>query len=330
MVPTDRGSTAEYRIPCRIENDGHKQVQRPLRVLVVEDDDNHRETIRRTLADNGHEVVQATNKDDAIRLAISADRRGVAFDVVSLDLHIPADSEAYSFDPFSGEKSNGVDVLRRIVEEGIDAKVVVPTTLSNDDELRQPLVELGVRVSDFVPKGGSEWEIALLRSIERFGRERLEGAVLPHSDDRSLLVIRILSSTNSRITLEINRQEPRIRLKDNQARFVGALLNSANEIVPYEELAPDVYGLKFKTERDENRLKLLKQVVQKKLLTAARLDRDQSKANEVIENRRGQGYILHCVVLEKGMLAPMEAATRKERLPGSKRGANHLPQRRRR
>jgi CheY-like chemotaxis protein len=325
MVATDRGSTAEYRIPCRIENDRHKQVQRPLRVLVVEDDDQHREVIRRTLADNGHEVVQATNRDDAIRLAIFAHKTGAPFDVLSLDLHIPADSEAYSFDPFSGEKSNGVDVLRRIVEEGIEAKVVVPTTLSNDDELRQYLVDLGVRVSDFVPKGGPDWEVALVRSIERFGRERIEGAVLPQSDDRSLPVIRILSSATNRITLEINGQKPKIPLTDNQARFVITLLSSANQIVPYQQLVPAVYGMKLKPERDENRLKSLKRVVQNKLVTAAGLDLDQRGTHDIIENRRGQGYILHCVVVEKGKLAPVEPTRQVHRAPSPKPTAKNSP-----
>ena len=164
-----------------------------------------------------------------------------------------------------------------------------------------------------------------LRSIERFGRERIEGAVLPQSGERSLPVIRILSSAGSRVTLEINGQEPKIPLIANQARFVITLLSSANQIVPYEQLVPAVYGMKFKPERDENRLKSLKRVVQSKLVTAAGLDVDQSGTHDIIENRRGQGYILHCVVVEKGRLAPVEPARQKQRPPRPKRTAKNSP-----
>jgi CheY-like chemotaxis protein len=55
-----------------------------LRVLVVEDDPNHRKLARQVLEDNGHDVISADDGEEALALLSLQD-----FDVVVLDMRMP-------------------------------------------------------------------------------------------------------------------------------------------------------------------------------------------------------------------------------------------------
>jgi len=55
-----------------------------LRVLVVEDDPNHRKLARQVLEDNGHDVLSADDGEEALALLSLRD-----FDVVVLDMRMP-------------------------------------------------------------------------------------------------------------------------------------------------------------------------------------------------------------------------------------------------
>lgn len=55
-----------------------------LRILVVEDDPNHRKLARQVLEDSGHEVLSAADGEEALALLAIRD-----FDVVVLDMRMP-------------------------------------------------------------------------------------------------------------------------------------------------------------------------------------------------------------------------------------------------
>ncbi|MEF3698367.1 response regulator [Desulfolutivibrio sp.] len=57
---------------------------RNLRILVVEDDPNHRKLARQVLEDSGHEVLSAADGEEALALLLIRD-----FDVVVLDMRMP-------------------------------------------------------------------------------------------------------------------------------------------------------------------------------------------------------------------------------------------------
>jgi len=57
---------------------------RCLRILVVEDDPNHRKLARQVLEDSGHEVLSADDGEEALALLLVHD-----FDVVVLDMRMP-------------------------------------------------------------------------------------------------------------------------------------------------------------------------------------------------------------------------------------------------
>jgi CheY-like chemotaxis protein len=55
-----------------------------LRILVVEDDPNHRKLARQVLEDSGHEVLSAADGEEALALLLIRD-----FDVIVLDMRMP-------------------------------------------------------------------------------------------------------------------------------------------------------------------------------------------------------------------------------------------------
>lgn len=61
----------------------------PATILVADDDDAARSAIRRVLADDGYEVIEARDGADALEFLAAAADRGTAPDVVVLDARMP-------------------------------------------------------------------------------------------------------------------------------------------------------------------------------------------------------------------------------------------------
>jgi PAS domain S-box-containing protein len=95
------------------------RLDRPARVLIMDDDENVLEVLSRMIEVLGHQVVAAKEGGEAIDLYAKADAAGEPFDVVIMDLNIPGGL-------------GGRETIRRLQEgyEGVNA--IVSSGYSND------------------------------------------------------------------------------------------------------------------------------------------------------------------------------------------------------
>jgi CheY-like chemotaxis protein len=293
----------DYRILGRVIFDkGSTLRRRPLRVLVVENDPVYQSKINALIADTGHEVRSASNREEAIRLGCEWRP-----DILCLDLHIPDDANAYFRNPYSGSPENGITVLRALREAHVGLKVVVLTHFANDDARRQTAFDLGVRAQDVVAKGGADWGDELRVSIQRFADELAQGGIMPPSGARGGCMIEVVSASGGpedRLELRFGGGGYR-QFRGRQARLLRALLTCPNQVVPYGKLSRAVYGGGGRAQFASERLKQLVKVVRNEI---KRIVRDKT----ILEDERGQGYRLNCILLDPNRLL----RARTERPPG--------------
>ena len=215
----------------------------PIRVLVVENEQQYFSRIESLLKSAGFNVRVATNEEDAI-----IEARIFQPEILSLDLHIPATRKEFESEPPAGSAEGGLRVLRFIREDLPHIRVMIPTTLFDQDELREIAAELNVSVTDFVSKGesinGATWEGHMLLTISRFRQELLSHAGLPALPPWSYPLIRILDGSDlatGRLNLEVNGRGFRLK-QSNQGRLLSLLLKSRGDAVSYTEIDQYVEG----------------------------------------------------------------------------------------
>jgi serine/threonine protein kinase/ActR/RegA family two-component response regulator len=123
------------------------------RVLLVDDNDSLRRALRRTLAAEGHQVVEASNGREAIKLTKSQD-----FDLIVSDVRMP--------------DMDGVELLRAIHERDADLPVLL---ITGDPELETAMkaVEYGALEYLTKPVDIDKLKASTLRALE-LRRRRLE------------------------------------------------------------------------------------------------------------------------------------------------------------
>jgi CheY-like chemotaxis protein len=233
----DNGSTYDH------ESVGSPERRDPIRVLVVENEQQYLSRIELLLKSAGFNVRVATNEEDAI-----IEARIFQPEILSLDLHIPATRKEFESEPTVGSAEGGLRVLRFIREDLPHIRVVIPTTLFDQDELREIAAELDVSATDFVSKGesinGATWEGHMLLTVSRFRQELLSHAVLPALPPWSYPLIRILDGSDlatGRLNLDVNGRGFRLK-QSNQGRLLSLLLKSRGDAVSYTEIDQYVEG----------------------------------------------------------------------------------------
>jgi two-component system, cell cycle sensor histidine kinase and response regulator CckA len=104
------------------ESEGGEVVVRPLRILVMDDDQMIREVVGAMLDLLGHQVLFAQDGAEAIKKFQSAQEAGVPIDLVLMDLVIPGGM-------------GGKEAVREILRIRPEAKVIVSSGYSNDPVL---------------------------------------------------------------------------------------------------------------------------------------------------------------------------------------------------
>jgi two-component system CheB/CheR fusion protein len=100
------------------EAPGREDASRPLRILLVEDDEDSQEMLRRVLETGGHDVQAAGDVSTALALA---DAR--AFDLVLSDLGLPDGS--------------GIDLMRELRRRGKTMPAIALTGYGQEEDVRQ-------------------------------------------------------------------------------------------------------------------------------------------------------------------------------------------------
>lgn len=108
------------------------------KILIVEDEASLLRTLANSFADEGFEVLEASNGEEGVRLAFSRQP-----DIILLDLMLPGMS--------------GIDVLKRLRADawGKRVEVILLTNIDRDAKVLADAVELGAY--DYLVK--SHWQI---------------------------------------------------------------------------------------------------------------------------------------------------------------------------
>ena len=178
------------------------------RVLIVEDQKKHRESLQRGLEGEGYEVVTAATGDEGYHAALSQD-----VDAVVLDLMLPG--------------RHGLDVLRDLRSAGFAKPVLILTALDSIDERVQGL-DSGA--NDYLVKPFAFAELlARLRVLMRRGLKERE--LLLRADNLEMdLVTRRVARGGS--VLDLTRRE---------FELLEYLLSHKNEVVTRDMIAQEVW-----------------------------------------------------------------------------------------
>jgi two-component system response regulator MprA len=187
-----------------------------VKVLVVEDDPSVRESLRRSLAFNGYQVVLAADGVDGLA-ALDRDRP----DVVVLDVMMP--------------RMDGLETCRRMRAAGIDLPVLM---LTARDEVSDRVAGLDAGADDYLPK-----PFALEELLARL-RALLRRAPDTGGADETL---RFADLTLDRATREVTRGERSIHLTRTEFALLEMLLMHPRRVLTREQLLEEVWGYDFPT-----------------------------------------------------------------------------------
>ena len=184
-----------------------------LRILVVDDESELRDLLRRSFAREGHEVVAVPDGREALEQASSD-----GFDVVLLDVAL-------------GPGPSGYDVARELRAQRNVVPIIMLTALDSEADAVQGL-EAGA--DDYVTK---PFGLAELRSRIRAVLRRASSRVL---DDGSLVTVGPVSMDRRRRAVTV-RDEP-VRLTFSEFELLACLLSSPGRLFNRQELLRAIWG----------------------------------------------------------------------------------------
>ncbi len=178
------------------------------RVLVVEDDEEIADVLRRSLRQEGHEVWTAANGEDALATA-----RRFSPDLVILDLGLP--------------KLDGIDVCRRLRAAG-DVPILILTARSDTDDRVEGL---DAGADDYLAKPFERAE--LLARMRALMRRR------PPRGSASLTVGDLSLNPDTR---EVVRGERAVDLTNREFELLEYLMRNERLVISRERLLEEVWG----------------------------------------------------------------------------------------
>jgi DNA-binding response OmpR family regulator len=182
---------------------------RPVRVLVVEDDEDIAQVLQRSLRLDGYEVKLAA---DGVRALEEA--HAFLPDLVVLDLGLP--------------RLDGIDVARRLREGGDDVPILI---LTARDALESRVEGLDAGADDYLVKPFERQELlARLRALLR--RRPPRGSAPLRVGDLSL----------NADTHEVNRGERPIDLTQREFELLEYLMRNERIVISRQRLLDEVWG----------------------------------------------------------------------------------------
>ena len=178
------------------------------RVLVVEDDEDIADVLRRSLRQEGHEVQTATDGEQALQSA-----RDFMPDLVVLDLGLP--------------RLDGVEVCRRLRAEGDVPILILTARTDTEDRVRG----LDAGADDYLVKPFERAE--LLARLRALMRRR------PPRGSASLRVADLLLNPDTR---EVVRGERQLDLTAREFELLEFLMRNQKLVISRERLLEEVWG----------------------------------------------------------------------------------------
>ena len=178
------------------------------RVLVVEDDDEIADVLRRSLRQEGHEVRTATDGEQALEAAVD-----FVPDLVVLDLGLPS--------------LDGVEVCRRL-RAASDVPILILTARSETDDRVEGL---DAGADDYLAKPFERAE--LLARLRALMRRR------PPRGSASLRVADLVLNPDTR---EVTRGDRPVELTAREFELLEYLMRNQRLVISREQLLEEVWG----------------------------------------------------------------------------------------
>lgn len=225
-----------------------------MKILVVDDDQAVRDSLRRSLSFNGYTVTMAEDGEKALEL-ISSDRP----DLVVLDVMMP--------------KLDGLDVCRELRSRGDDIPVLMLTARNSVSER---VSGLDAGADDYLPKPFALEELlARVRSLLR--RAALDPATNAES---AVLTFEDLSLDPD--TREVFRGSRNISLTRTEFALLELLMSNPRRVLTRSAILEDVWGYDFPT--SGNALEVYIGYLRRKT--------EAEGETRLIHTVRGVGYVL--------------------------------------
>ncbi len=226
IFPEDREIIPETYLDSN--NNRMKKISSKYKILVVENDPVYLDYIEELLKRLYLVVYTATNKSDAVTIL-----ENNKIDIISLDLHIPANQNEYLSNHSAGNIQNGIDVLN--IARGLHPTIraIIPTTVSETKILQEESIRLHVRLEDIVPKGYTlnaiPWIAHYLNTISRFMCELQNGMMLYADTRKNSLLIEVLQGSeigSGKLYLYVNDRDSKWQ-RNKKSQIMYLLLNNA-------------------------------------------------------------------------------------------------------
>ncbi len=221
-----------------------------MRLLLVEDELKMADALIHILKANHYTADHVSDGESAFNYALSE-----VYDLIILDVMIP--------------KMNGIEVLKRLREEGITTKVII---LSAKGETEDRIKGLDLGADDYLAKPFySEELLARIRALTRRKEEKIERRLLTYGD-----------LTYDPQTLKLKTKDKNFRLTSKEGQMFAFLLNNQNQTISKDLFIEKLWS--YDEDVNENTVEVYISFLRKKL---------QSLNSKVsIKTIRNLGYTL--------------------------------------
>ena len=178
------------------------------RVLVVEDDEDIADVLRRSLRQEGHEVRTAADGEEAL-----ASAHDFAPDMVVLDLGLP--------------KLDGVEVCRRLREESDVPILILTARADTDDRVRG------------LDAGADDYLVKPFERAELLARLR---ALMRRRPPRGSASLRVSDLTLNPDTRDVSRSDRQLDLTAREFELLEFLMRNQKLVISRERLLEEVWG----------------------------------------------------------------------------------------
>lgn len=192
-----------------------------MKVLVVDDEQAVRESLRRSLGFNGYEVMLASDGEEA--LSIIGEENP---DLVILDIMMP--------------KIDGIEVCRQLRSTGYERPVLM---LTARDEVSERVAGLDAGADDYLAKPFALEE--LLARVRSLFRRAVAEAITPDDAKTKELVFEDLRLNLE--TREVHRGERSISLTRTEFALLELLMRNPRKVLPRATILEEVWGSNFPT-----------------------------------------------------------------------------------
>ena len=226
-----------------------------MKILVADDDQAVRESLRRSLIFNGYTVVLATDGAEALEM-IESERPDLAI----LDVMMP--------------KRDGLEVCRELRSHGDDVPILL---LTARDAVSERVAGLDAGADDYLPKPFVLEEL-LARTRSLF-RRATRPAI---NETQSNEPLRFEDLTLNPDTRDVRRGERQISLTRTEFALLELLIRNPRKVLSRNNILEEVWGYDFPT--SGNALEVYIGYLRKKT--------EQDGESRLIHTVRGVGYVL--------------------------------------